>query len=115
MDGPPFESAVTNEVDKRLEHRECEDQDCEEPKGAERLVRNGKWVEEDQFDIEHDEDHGDQEEANWEAFRGVLRWLDAALIGRVLLVVRPLRRKHLVHRKAERSEQYAEHSETYER
>ena len=48
---------------------------------------NGPWVEEDDLDVEDDEDHRDEVEPHWEAFRRLPAWDNPALIGRGLAVV----------------------------
>ena len=75
---------------------------------------NGEWVEEDQLDVEHDEDHGDEEEPDRETLWRVLGRLDTALVCGVLLIVWSVRSEKLVHRKADRSEQNAEDTEADE-
>jgi hypothetical protein len=51
------------QVDERLEHREGEDGDGDQPEQAELAEHHGEGVQEDHLDVEHDEDHGDQVEA----------------------------------------------------
>jgi len=69
LDGTPLQGTVTNEIHERLEDREREDADRDQAERAQVFENHGPRVQKDDFDIEHDEDHGDEEELDREPHR----------------------------------------------
>ena len=74
------------------------------PYSAELAVGDGVRVDEDDLDVEHDEEHGDDVEADREALRRLAAGHDAALVRGVLGRRRPLRRQQVRHHQADRAE-----------
>ena len=80
----PIERAVADQVDEGLEHGDREDHRRAEAEATEITERDGVREEEDDLDVEDDEDHRDQVEANREAMRRLAARDDAALVRRHL-------------------------------
>ena len=80
LDRTPVERTITDEIDERFEHGSGEDEDRCDSVTAERTKHDRKREQEDDFDIEHDEDHCDEEELHREAFRRSLIGDDAAFV-----------------------------------
>ena len=87
----PFERSSSPDVDERHEQQRDEDDRLDEREDPERLELHGDRVEEDDLDVEQDEEHRDQVEADPEAevLRDVRR--QAALVRLALDLARPPR------------------------
>ena len=109
LSGPPVESAVRHQVDEGHEHRGGEDQDLDEAETAQALGVHGPGEEEDDLDVHHHKDHGDQVEAHGEAPCRLVGRDDAAFVGRLLGGGGPLRRQQLGRAKRKARECDPEH------
>ena len=76
----PIQSPVTDQVQEGLKHCRREDQNCYQAVPAQFLVHHGKWVEEDDLNVEDNEDHGDEVEADRETLWWFFHIYDSALI-----------------------------------
>src|SRR3954470_8155966 len=81
LDGSPVESALRHEPRERDHERNRELGDDPERVATEMAVRHRPREQEDDLDVEDDEDHRHQVEANREARRWLASRHDAALVG----------------------------------
>ncbi len=93
----PVETAAGDLVDEGQEEQRREDHDRDEPVRADVAVGDRVRVHEDDLDVEHDEQHRHDVEADREALRRLAAGDDAALVRRVLGRRRPLRRQQVRH------------------
>src|SRR5215217_8302462 len=79
----PVQAATSPDVGVGDEHGGDEDDHLDQPEDAERVVRDGPGIEEDDLDVEDDEEHRDQVVLDREAAAGerLVDRLDAALVG----------------------------------
>ena len=105
---PPIERAVADQVHEAHEHGRREEQDLDQPEGAEVPVDDGPGEQEDDLDVEHDEDHRHQVEPHREALGGLPRGEDAGLVRRALGGARTAGGQQPRHHQADRRERRGE-------